>query len=112
MYIMLANAYWAFCQFMLTESISFDSAAFWAKSIFLWPFLVAFMLHFTLVFTESDLLKHKLVYLALYLPAIVFSLIDLTTNWISSAPVLMPWGYTTSVPLYSVLSRIDGVWAQ
>ena len=110
MYIMLANAYWAFCQFMLTESTSLDSAAIWAKSIFLWPFLVAFMLHFTLVFTESDLLKHKMVYLALYFPALSFSLVDLTTNWISSAPVLMPWGYSTSVPLYSVLSRIDGVW--
>ncbi len=69
------------------------------------------MLHFTLAFTESDLLKKKLIYVALYLPALLFSVLDLTTNWISGTVVLMPWGYITLLPLNSMAANIGGVWS-
>ena len=111
MLIMFGTAYWAFGQFMLTISTSASTAAFWGKAIFLWPFLMAIILHFSLAFTESDLLKNKLIYVALYFPALLFSLIDLTTYWISLAPTLKSWGYSYTVPVYSLISRIDGIWA-
>ena len=82
---MFANAYWAFCQFMMSQTSSFETAFFWSKVLTFWPFLVALLLHFTLAFTESDLLKNKLIYPALYLPALIFSLIDLTPIGFRSA---------------------------
>jgi PAS domain S-box-containing protein len=111
MLTMLANAYWAFCEFMLSQSSSLETAVLWGKALFLWPFLIALLLHFTLAFTESDLLKNKLTYVVLYFPALLFSLIDLTTNWISTTPTLKFWGYATTTPPFSLVTRIDGVWA-
>jgi PAS domain S-box-containing protein len=111
MAMMIFNAYWAFCTFMMSQSPTLVGAIFWNKALFLWPMLVAIMLHFTLAFTESELLKHKLVYLALYFPALLFSLIDLTTNLISAEPTLQLWGYRSNFPENSVVLRIDGIWA-
>jgi hypothetical protein len=51
---------------MLTQSTTAASTAFWGKAIFLWPFMIALVTHFTLAFTESDLLKNKLIYVVLY----------------------------------------------
>jgi PAS domain S-box-containing protein len=110
MLTMFANAYWAFCVFMRSTSDSLDGAVFWGKALFLWPFLMALMLHFALSFIESELLRHRSIYLGLYIPALAFSLIDLLTNWIWSGPILTSWGYEASVS-YSVVSRLDGVWA-
>lgn len=111
MLIMLANAYWAFSQFMLTQSTTAASAAFWGKAIFLWPFMIALVTHFTLAFTESDLLKNRLIYVVLYFPAWLFALVDVSTNWISLDPTLKSWGYSYNVPMNSVVSRMDGIWA-
>jgi PAS domain S-box-containing protein len=108
---MAANAYWAFCEFMLTNSNSVETATLWSKALFLWPFLLAFMLHFALAFTENELLKNKLIYVVLYFPALLFSLIDLTTNWISATPTLKFWGYATSIPSDSVVTMLNGIWA-
>ena len=108
---MLLNAYWAFCLFMINQSPSSEGAFFWNKMLFLWPFLIPAMFHFTLAFTESKLLQRKLIYGALYFPAVLFSLIDLTTNWLSANPILQSWGYATAVPIDSMMSRFDGIWA-
>ncbi len=109
--VMLANAYWALGEFMLVRAPNVETAWFWNKFLFLWPLIISVALHFTLVFTENSILKKKTAYLLIYLPALFFSLVDLTTNWISQAPVLMPWGYVASYPAYSVLSSLDGIWA-
>lgn len=111
MLTMAFNSYWAFGEFMMRQATSAELAQLWSKILFLWPFFVALSLHFTLAFTESDLLKSKFTYLALYLPALFFSVIDLTTNWISATPIQRFWGYTSTPPSYSVISSIDGVWA-
>jgi PAS domain S-box-containing protein len=109
--VMMTNAYWAFCEFMLSRAPTVEFAMLWNKVLFFWPLIVAIALHFTLVFTENDVLKRKATYVVLYFPALFFSLIDLTTDWISTTPVLKPWGYTASYPSYSVLSSLDGIWA-
>jgi PAS domain S-box-containing protein len=111
MLTMAINAYWAFSEFMLRQATTVEMAELWNKILFLWPFFVALTLHFTLAFTESNLLKSKLTYAAMYFPALLFSLIDLTTEWISTTPTQRFWGYTTTSPSYSVISSIDGVWA-
>jgi two-component system, sporulation sensor kinase E len=42
---------------------------------------------------------------------VFFSLIDLTTDWISATPTVNPWGYATATQIDSIVARIDGVWA-
>ncbi len=109
--VMLANAYWALCEFMLVRAPTVATAELWNKALSFWAFIVSFALHFTLVFTENNILKRKSSYLLIYLPAVFFALIDLTTNWISSTPVLKPWGYIPSYPSYSLLSSVYGIWS-
>lgn len=108
--LMLANAYWAFCQFMISDAATAQTAFLWGRVLVFWPFLLALLLHFTLVYTESDLLKSRLVYALLYLSALAFSLTNLFTNWLSAPPVLSPWGYLTP-PQLGLASRIEGVWS-
>ena len=109
---MIFNSYWAFCLFMMSQSTTLEGALFWQKVLCFWPFLMATMLHFTLVYTESRLLKNKFVYVALYFPALFFSLIDLTIpNVISTTPVLKFWGYQNTLPNGSLLCLLDSIWA-
>ncbi len=111
MLTMIANAYWAFGSFMRAQTSNVSEAVFWGQVLSFWPFLVALMLHFALAFTESDLLKNKLIYVALYFPALLFSLIDLTTNWVFALPTLSFWGYTPTVQSDSGISMLYGIWS-
>jgi PAS domain S-box-containing protein len=110
MAILIFNAYWGFSEFMMFQADSAQTAYFWVKAMVIWPFLSALMLHFTLVFTKSKLLNNKKIYGLIYLPATIFAVIDLTTNWISALPVLRPWGYAFALPEDITLSTIDSVW--
>ena len=58
-----------------------------------WPFFVALVATFALVFTENKWIKNKLNYLILFLPAVAFWLVDLSTSLINSPPVIEYWGY-------------------
>ncbi len=111
MLTLMFNAYWAFGEFMMRQASTSDIAHFWGKVLFLWPFFVALMLHFTLVFTENDLMKRKSSYLLLYLPALLFSLIDLTTDLMSAVPTQEYWGYASALPLDSWVCRAYGIWS-
>ncbi len=111
MIVLLVNAYWAFAQFMIYQASDIETAALWSKVLFLWPFLVSLMVHFTLVFTESDLLKKKITYVILYFPALIFSVVDLTTNLISTLPVKQFWGYTPTISVGSWMCHMDGLWS-
>ena len=59
----------------------------------IWPFFVALVLNFALVFTESNWLKNKRNYLILYIPAVSLWLIDLSSNLINAPPIMESWGY-------------------
>ncbi len=110
MTILVFNAYWAFTEFMMFTADSAQTALLWNKVLVLWPLFPAFMLHFTLVFTENSLIKSKLTWVFIYLPVSVFAVIDLTTDWISALPVKQPWGYTYAVAENSPVATIDGLW--
>jgi PAS domain S-box-containing protein len=110
--MMASNSYWSFCLFMMSQSPSLASALFWQKILCFWPFIISFLVHFTLVYTENNLLKNRLIYVAIYSPALFFSLADLTTpNVISTTPTLKYWGYQNTLPNNSLLCWADGVWA-
>jgi hypothetical protein len=94
----LAGFYWTFTEFMMWQSSTVESAEFWSKTGFLWPFFVVFALHFTLAYTQSGWLKHKVTCLALYLPAFVFAFADLATGLINGPVELEFWGYEDTSP--------------
>lgn len=111
MVLMLANAYWSICLFMLNRSPTPEIAMLWNKALSFWPLIVAGALHFALVFTENNIMKRKSTLYLLYVPALFFSIIDLVSEQISTAPVLKSWGYSITYPPYSPLSSLDGIWA-
>ncbi len=110
MLTLMFNTYWSIAEFMLLQSSTVAEAILWNKVLALWPFFAVLMLHFTLAFTESQLLKNKATYVLLYVPAAIFSILDLTTDLISAEPVKQAWGWTYSAPTNSWVATIDGVW--
>ena len=94
-----AGFYWTFTEFMMWQSNTAEAANFWSKMGFLWPFFVVLFLHFSLLYTQNRLLKNKLTYLLLYVPAIVFAIVDVSTELINSQPILEYWGYEDGAPL-------------
>jgi PAS domain S-box-containing protein len=105
------TAYWAFTEFMMRQSSTVAEADLWNKAGFLWPFTVAILLQFSLVFTDNSWAKRRLSSLLIYSPALFFSFIELTTNLISGPAVANIWGYVYTNPTNSVLFIISMGWA-
>src|SRR4030042_4549527 len=94
----LAGFYWAFTEFMMWQASSVEVANFWNKMGFLWPFFAVLVLHFSLVYVDSNWLKKKTTYLFLYLPAVFFALADLVTEQINGPVMMEYWGYEDTSP--------------
>jgi PAS domain S-box-containing protein len=106
----LAGFYWTFTEFMMWQASSVEVANFWNKMGFLWPFFAVLVLHFSLVYTESNWLKNKVTYLLLYLPAVFFAFTDLTTELINGTPILEYWGYEDTTPVSSFVYVLSDIW--
>ncbi len=106
----LAGAYWAFTEFMMWQASSYETAYFWNKMGFLWPLFPAFVLHFSLLFTESSWLKTKVTYLLLYIPTFFFAFIDLATDLINGPPMLKFWGWEDTSPNPSIVGYASDFW--
>ncbi len=89
----IATFVYSFTTFMMWTSNNFENALLWHKMGTIWPFFVALVLNFALVFTESKWLKNKFNYLILYIPAVALWLIDLLSNFINGPPIIESWGY-------------------
>ena len=85
--------FYSFTTVMMWTATDFASASFWNKMGTIWPFFVALVATFALVFTENKWIKNKLNYLILFLPAVAFWLIDFSTSLINRSPVMEYWGY-------------------
>ncbi len=107
---MLTGGYWALTEYFTRTAVNIEVAYFWNRASFIWPFFSAFLMHFTLVFTENSLLKKRRTYLLLYGPALVFSLIGLFTDEIVGTITYAFWGYTYTCSL-SWVSIICNVWS-
>src|SRR5665647_3661300 len=87
-----AFAYY-FTTVMMWMSNNFENALFWHKMGTIWPFFVALVVNFALLFTNNKWIKKRRNYLFLYLPAVAFFLIDLLTFQINAQPVQKYWGF-------------------
>lgn len=80
-------------QFQMRNASDFQEAWLWSKIFSIWPIVLALSVHFDL---ELNPKKHRslLFYAILYLPGIVFSYIQFSTDYIALAPVEKYWGWT------------------
>jgi PAS domain S-box-containing protein len=96
---------------MVSQAEGMDVAVMWFKIGFLWPFTVALLFHFILIFTEkTKLFSNKLVVFLIYAPAAFFSFLELTTNLVSGELVKGTWGYTYNIQETSFLFWIGSTW--
>ena len=89
----IATFIYSFTTYMMWTSTNLENALLWHKMGTIWPFFVALVLNFALVFTESNWLKKKFNYFILYIPAVSLWLIDLFTSFINGPPIMQSWGY-------------------
>ncbi|MCK9277848.1 MAG: PAS domain-containing protein [Methanoculleus sp.] len=83
--IALSATYWALGELLIWHSAGYNGCLFWLKASSFWPLVVAFSVHFTLVFTDHPLVQEKArsaPMVLLYLPAILIALIGLFTDLI------------------------------
>lgn len=84
-------------EFGARQAVSYDEALLWINANILFSFLVTFLIHFIMVFTESaKWLENKLTYLLIYGPALVFLYLSLTTDLMLAGIVDEYWGWTWS----------------
>jgi len=102
--------FYTFTTVMMWLSQNAAEASFWNKMGSMWPFFVVLIANFALAFTKSVWLKNKLTYAALYLPAILFFAVDLSTNLINKPPILRYWGYN-DVASGTWIYYISTVWS-
>jgi PAS domain S-box-containing protein len=105
----LAAFAYSFTTVMMWISNSAETAYFWHKIGTLWPFFVVLVLNFALVFTNNKWIKKRRNYLWIYLPAIVFWLIDLFTFQINAQPVQKYWGFN-DVPSGAASYYLSTLW--
>ena len=106
----LFASYWALTDFLMRNSVNTNEAYFWNKTSFLWPFSLALLFHFSLVFTKNRLLSHKVSYVVIYAPAVFLSILDLTTGLVSGPIISEFFGFTYSVPSNPLFYMIGNIW--
>jgi len=119
----LTATYWALGEYLIWHSAGYDSYLFWLKASSLWPFAVAFTIHFTLAFTGHPFAGEKrrdTLLATLYLPAALIALIGLSTDLIYTVELLPGAGYAylpagspvyPATRLYILLAVGGGIYA-
>ncbi|MBV1767044.1 MAG: hypothetical protein KUA29_01865, partial [Methanobacterium sp.] len=69
----------AFIEFEYRQALTLEKAYFWLNLSTLWPFVPSLLLHISLIFTKKKILKNKIIYLIIYLPAIIIFLLGFNT---------------------------------
>ena len=113
----LSVAIWSIATFFTFTSPTLDTALNWNKVALLGSLLIlAFLLHFFLIFVKSGLAKKKFIAL-LYLPALIIIFVAFTTNLIYESASPVYWGYNfVTGPLYPLFLfyligySITGLW--
>ncbi|MGD2073264.1 MAG: PAS domain S-box protein, partial [Candidatus Thorarchaeota archaeon] len=104
-------AYWGITGFGFRLSDSIKTATLWLRLGGLWPLTYGFLLHFILILTDrSSLLNKKIIYGVLYVPPLLFSILDTTTNLVTGYPVMENWGWTINAPQFSFFYYASVAW--
>ena len=104
-------AYWDITEYGYISAHNMETALFWFRAGGLWFFTVALSVHFILVFIEhSRLLTSKLTYFFLYLPALVFSFFDITTDKLGWIAQDEDFGWAYQFQKGSIISEACQIW--
>ena len=102
MVLCLSLAGWSFVEFELRLAYNFETSYYpWIASYHVFRVMtVAFVLHYTLLFTEAKLLKNKFAYILIYTPALIFVfyhvVIEPSGKYVSIfVPLIRIWAYGT-----------------
>jgi len=114
---------WALGEFFIWHSGSYDGCQFWLRVSSFWSFVIAFSVHFALAFTGHPLARENkrwILLIILYLPALLFALIGLSTDLIFMVAFQPERGYfylpVTASPVYQaarayiILAMAGGVY--
>lgn len=107
--ICLISSLLCFAEFELRLSETFERAFFWSKAYSVWPLGLAFLLHFVYSLNKKAKLKSVSTYL-IYGPAILFVMVELFTQKITSGPMKVFWGWTFQYE-YNWLSVTVATWS-
>ncbi|MDD3857076.1 MAG: histidine kinase N-terminal 7TM domain-containing protein [Methanoculleus sp.] len=95
--LMLTATYWALDEYLVWHFAGNEGHfLFWLKAGAFWIFVVAFTVHFTLIFTDHPLAQEKkrgVLLVVLYLPALLFALFGLFTDLIFTVMFQPGTGY-------------------
>lgn len=99
-----------FCEFMFRQTDDFQTAFFWLRiSSFTWPYILAAIVHFTLVFSAGNWLKKHRIQTYLILYTTVFA-VSLLSFFLAGPPYRTRYVYTYASPSNIELFLIVVVW--
>jgi PAS domain S-box-containing protein len=94
----LTASWWAFTEFMLRYPLSYTEAVFWMRMSAFWVFVPALSLNFIWIFTQpADKKQSTWIYPFIYIPSLMFCILELATDLINQQPVLRDWGYSFGI---------------
>lgn len=98
--VCLTLGVWSFGQFMQRNATSLVVADFWIRIMALaWPLTAPFFLYFIIFYTgKGEILRHKWVTVAIFLPGVLTVITDSTTKLITAGPLKVWWGFTYANP--------------
>jgi hypothetical protein len=103
---------WALIEFGYRSASNFETADLWLKLNVSWYFVLSFLLHFILIYTENyKYLKKRRIYFFIYGPAIIFCLLDSTTSLLYTQPVKLSWGWSYGFPENAIIYTVSSSWA-
>jgi len=109
-YCCLSFTYLGFVEFAFNQSITFETALFLSKMGALWPFIVAFLIHFVLVFIEkTKQLKKQHIFFLVYFPALIFSSLEFQ-GVVPIELLKLSWGWTYIYQVESIVYILEIVW--
>ncbi|WAI01911.1 PAS domain S-box protein [Methanogenium organophilum] len=93
----LAATYWGLGEFFIWQATDFNGFLFWLKASSVWTIVFALTVHFIIAFTDAipskGMQRIFILGTGLYLPAVIFALIGILTDWIYIAAYEPGFGY-------------------
>ena len=103
---------WAIVEFGYRHAPNFEVASFWLKINVTWYIVISLLIHLALIYTENyKLLKRKLTYFIIYGPALLFFIIDISSNLLYTIPYKTSWGWSFGTPANPIIHTISSTWA-
>ncbi|WP_236610491.1 PAS domain S-box protein [Methanosphaerula palustris] len=108
----LGAFWWAFSLFMFRYSSTYSEAYFWMRMSAFWTFVPALSLNFIWIFRRSAAQRGSIwIYPFIYIPAIIFCILELVTDVINVRPVSEYWGYSFGLSENLWIYYIELAWA-